>query len=101
MKYQWGITAVKNIYTRKKVREVISLTTIKKMERQTKLLIYTEAYIMATSKMEGVYGIPRDTISIKNELQQVLHLVGKIRIFDEIKKNSTYKYYRRVVFLVN
>ena len=56
---------------------------------------------MATSDMEGVYGIPRDTISIKNELQQVLHLVGKIRIIDEIKQNPTYKYSRRVVVLVN
>ena len=51
--------------------------------------------------MEGVYGMPRDTISIKNDVQQVLHLVGKIRIVDEIKQNSTYKYSCRVVFGVN
>ena len=51
--------------------------------------------------MEGVYVIPRDTTSIKNDPQQVLHLVGKIRIVDEIKQNSTYKYSRRVVFWVN
>ena len=47
------------------------------MEGPTKRLIYIEAYIVKTSEMEGVYVIPRDTISIKNELQQVIHLVGK------------------------
>ena len=54
------------------------------MEGPTNLLVYTEAYIIATSEMRGVYGIPRDTISIKNDQQQVIHLVGKIRIVDEI-----------------
>ena len=50
--------------------------------------------------MEGVYVIPIDKISIKNELQQVLHLVGKMRIVDDIKQNSTYKYSGRVHFWV-
>ena len=39
------------------------------MGRPTKLIIDIEAYIMAKSGMEGVYRIPRDAISIKNELQ--------------------------------
>ena len=34
----------------------------------TKLIIDTEAYITEAAEMEGVYGIPRDTISIKNDL---------------------------------
>ena len=67
----------------------------------TKLIIYIEAYIMKIEEMEGVYGIPIDTISIKNELQQVLHSLGKLRIVDWIKQNYTYKYSRRVIFLVN
>ena len=50
--------------------------------------------------MEGVYGIPREIISIKNELQQVLSLGSKISIIDDIKQNFTYKYSRRVIFLV-
>ena len=62
------------------------------MVRPTKLIIDTESYIFTTEEMEGVYGIPRDIISIKNELQQVLHLVGKLRIVDGIKQNYTYKY---------
>ena len=56
---------------------------------------------MAKAGIEGVYGITRNEIRIKNELQQVLHLVGKIRIVDEIKQNPTYKYSRRVFFWVN
>ena len=64
MKHQWGITSVGKVM-RKRVREVIRLTTIIKMGRPTKLIIYTEAYITATAEMEGVYGIPRDKISIK------------------------------------
>ena len=71
------------------VREVIILTIILKMGRPTKLIIDTEAYIMATAEMDGVYGIPRDIISINFELHKLLHLVGKISIVDEIKQNST------------
>ena len=67
----------------------------------TRLIINIESYIMAKAGIEGVYVIPRDATSIKNKLQQVLHLVGKIRIVDEIKQNPTYKYSRRVFFWVN
>ena len=56
---------------------------------------------MVTAEMEGVYGIPRDKTSIKNDLKQVLHLVGKIRIVDEIKQHPTYKYSCGVIFGVN
>ena len=55
MKQHWGVIALGKV-TRKRVREVISLTTIKKMVIPTKNLIDTESYIMATSDMEGVYG---------------------------------------------
>ena len=68
------------------------------MGRPTKLIIDTESYIITTEEMEGVYGITRDTTSIKNKLQQVLHLVGKLSIVDGIKQNYTYKYSRRVLF---
>ena len=67
----------------------------------TKLIIDTEAYIMAKYEIEGVYRITRDTIIIKNDLEQVLHLVVNISIFGEIKQNSTYKYSRGVAFWVN
>ena len=38
------------------------------MGRPTKLITDKEAYIMTAAEMEGVYGIPTDTISIKNDL---------------------------------
>ena len=71
------------------------------MGEATTILIDTEAYIMVTGEIEGVYVISRHTISIKNDLQQVLHLVGKIRIVDEIKQHPTYKYSCGVIFGVN
>ena len=46
---------------------------------------------METVETQGVYGIPRNTIRIKNDMQQVLCLLGKIRIVDEIKQNSYIK----------
>ena len=100
MKHQWGIITLGK-FMREIVREVIILTIILKMGRPTKLIIDTEAYITARTEMDGVYGIRRDTISINNDLQKVLHLVGKISIVDEIKQNSTYKYSREVIFWVN
>ena len=38
------------------------------MGRPTKLLIDIEEYIMTSAEIKGVYGIPRDTIIIKNYL---------------------------------
>ena len=52
-------------------------------------LINIEVNILAASEIEGIYVLRIDIGRIKNELQQVLQLVGKIRIIDEIKQNST------------
>ena len=38
------------------------------MERPTKLIIDTEPYIMSAAEMDGVYVIPRYTISIKDDV---------------------------------
>ena len=47
--------------------------------------------------MEGSHVLPRDSISIANKLQQVIHCVGKIIIADEIKPNSSYRYAHIVI----
>ena len=47
---------------------------------KTYLLKDKEAYIVETSKMEDARGFPRDSTSLANELQQVIHGVGKRRI---------------------
>ena len=80
LKHLWDLIGVGKI-TKKIVREVITLTTVKNIPRpKTYLLKEKEAYILATSEIDGSHGILRDAASITNELQQVLHDVGKRRI---------------------
>ena len=73
------------------------ITIINKIGRPPNLLIYKEAYIAETAEMEGTYGLPRCTISLTNDVQQVIHCVGKIDIVYDINSNSTMKYSRRVI----
>ena len=51
--------------------------------------------------MDGAYGIPIYSLSLANELQQVLHSVGKRRIVNEIKPNSAHKYSHIFIRRVN
>ena len=77
LKHLWGIIGVGKI-TKKIVREVIILTVVKnKAGTRTYLLKDKEAYIVATSEVGGVHGLPRYSISLENELQQVLHDIVK------------------------
>ena len=50
---------------------------MKKNGRSTYHLKGKEAYIVATAEMEGAHGLLRDAISIANDIQQVIHCVGK------------------------
>ena len=59
------------------------------MGKPNNFLINIEVNILAASEIEGIYVLRIDIGRIKNELQQVLQLVGKIRIIDEIRQNST------------
>ena len=47
--------------------------------------------------MEGAHGLPKYSINIANELQQVLQSVGKLNIFDGINSKSAMNYARKVV----
>ena len=51
--------------------------------------------------MEGAHVLTRDTTSLANELQQVLHDVGKLSIVNEIKHNYSHIYSHRVIKGVN
>ena len=44
-----------------------------------------EAYIVATSEIDGAHGLPRDIQTFTNGLQQVLHDVGGRSIGNGIK----------------
>ena len=56
---------------------------------------------MTASEIDGTYGIPRDATSLDNEIQQVLHGVGKRMISKAIRHNYTQKYSHRVIKWVN
>ena len=51
--------------------------------------------------MEGAHELSRDVISIKNELEQEIHSIGKMRIVNEIKPKPAYSYAHRFIEWVN
>ena len=54
------------------------------------------AYIVTTTEIEGTHGLPRDTNTISNELQQVIHGVGRRYANKTITSPSTLMYDSRV-----
>ena len=56
---------------------------------------------MVTTEIEGAHGLPRDTTTISNELQQVLHGVGRRDVAKTITLDSALRYSRRVIARVN
>ena len=67
--------------TKRIVIEVIAKIFVKnKSENKNNLIKEEESYIVATSEIDGAHGLPRDIETFTNELQQVLHDVGKIII---------------------
>ena len=47
--------------------------------------------------MYSAHGLPKEAISLANDLQQVLHWVGKRKIVDMFKPNSIIRYSSRVI----
>ena len=47
------------------------------MGEKTYLLKGKEAYIVATSEIDGAHGLPRDMKTFTDKLQQVIHEVGE------------------------
>ena len=68
---------------------------------KTYLLKDKEAYIVSTSEIEGANGLPRDTITLANKLQKVLHGVGKRRMGKQTKPNSAQRHAHRFIKWVN
>ena len=56
---------------------------------------------MATIKIEGAHFLPRDTTPISNELQQVLHDMGRREANKTITPDSALRYAHRVIGHVN
>ena len=56
---------------------------------------------MATTEIEGAHGLPRDTSTISDELQQVLYGVGSQDANNTITSDSALRYDLRVIARVN
>ena len=77
------------------IKEVIAKIVVKKKSKnKTYLIKDKEAYIVAKSEICCSHGLPRDKTSLTNELQQVLHYVGKKSISNKIKSKSAQIYLR-------
>ena len=84
------------------VREVTEKIVVNnKSGNKTYLIKNKEAYIVSTLEIDGAHGIPRDTATFTNELQQVIHDVGKLIIGNGIQPKSTQRYSCRAVQWVN
>ena len=86
--------------------KTVRKTTTEKIVRfevghENHLLKDEEAYIVATTEIEGAYGLSRDTCTISDELQQVLYGVGRQDANSTITPESALRYARRVVARVN
>ena len=65
------------------VRYVITHTIVNNRNGpKTCLLKDKEAYIVATSEIDGKHGLPRDAINVTNDLQRSLNDVGKLSIIN-------------------
>ena len=101
LKDLWDITGVSKT-TKKIVREVIAKKVVnKKRGNKTYLLKDEEAYILATSEIDGAHGPPRDTEILTNEIQQVLHDVGKRKISNGTEAKFSQRYSCRFIQHVN
>ena len=60
-----------------------------------------EEKIMAITEIKGAHVLPRDTNTIHNELQQVIHGVGLQDATKTIKTNYALRYARRWIVCVN
>ena len=62
----------------KNVRKTITENIVKQeLRHKSYPLRDEESYIVATKEIEGEHGLPRDTTTISDEPQQVLHGVGR------------------------
>ena len=86
----------------KTVRKTITENIVKQeLGHKYYLLKDEEAYIVETTQLEGAHGLPRDTTTISDELQQVLHGMGRQDANKTITPDSVLRYSRRVIGCVN
>ena len=86
----------------KTIRKTITGNIVKQELGHNYYLIKDKkAYIVATTEIEGAHGLPRDDTTISDELQQVLHDVGRRDARKTITLESALRYTIRVIVSVN
>ena len=101
LKHLWYLVSLGEI-SNKTVRKTIT-EKISKQELGHKSYLFRdeEAYIVATTEIEGAHGLPRDTTTFSDELQQVLHGVGHRDVTKTITPYTALRYAHRVIACVN
>ena len=88
--------------TKRISRKVTENIVVKKKNgNKTYLLKDEEAYIVATSEINGAHGLPIYVQNFTGKLQQVLYNVGQQIIGNRIKPASEQRYYHRSFHCVN
>ena len=101
LKHLWYLMSLGEI-SNKTVRKTITENIVKQeLGHKYYLIKDKEAYIVETTEIEGANGLPRDTKTISDDLQQVLHVMGRQDANKTITPDSELRYYRRVIGSVN
>ena len=86
----------------KTIRKTITENIVKQeLGHKSYFSRYKEAYIVATTEIEGAHGLRRDTTTVSNELQLVLHGVVRRDVNKTITSDSAIRYAFRVISRVN
>ena len=81
---------------------MIAKTVVKnKSVNKTYPLKDEKSYIATTSEIDGAHVLPRDISSFTNEIQQLLHDVGKLRTVNIIQPKYEQSYSCKVIQYVN
>ena len=101
LKHMWYLMGLGEI-SNKTVGKTITENIFKQESGHDSYLIKDEeAYIVEKTEIEGARGLPRDTTTISDELQRVLHGVGRRDVAKTITPDSALRYARRVISSVN
>ena len=97
LKHLWYIMRLGEIRS-KTVRKTITEKIVRfEVGHETHLLKDEEAYIVVTTEIEGVHGLPRDNTIISDEPQQMLYGMGRRDANSTITPDSALRYACRVI----
>ena len=101
MKHLWYLMSLGEINNKSVRKTKIENIVKQKLVQKYYLLKDKEVYILTATEIEDEKFLTRDTKTISDELQQVLHGVGCQYANKTIKSRSALRYARRVIARVN